>query len=84
VLADKSMRWLLVGVVGLLCGLGFITGPLCWYYSSELREEYYARGLDPSPAANWAYGLGVVVTSLAAALLLLWSLSGAGLIYVLT
>ena len=61
-LEDESQLWLIVAAVGFWVGFGFITGPLAWFFGSQLRGKYKALGHHPSSSANWAYGLGIAAT----------------------
>lgn len=61
-LEEKGTLWLLAAAGGFFLGLGWITGPLAWYFGGKLRGRYRALGLHPAPSANWAWGLGLAST----------------------
>lgn len=63
-LKDDAQLWLLVAAGGFWFGFGWITGPLSWYFGSQIRGKYRALGHHPSPAANWAWGLGITTTAI--------------------
>lgn len=84
-LQTKARILLLVAAVGIMTGFAWITGPLSWYFGRHLRREYEAIGEAPIPAANWAYGVGVVSSIVSAIALLsglaaaIWAKSATGL-----
>jgi hypothetical protein len=61
-LEDDAQLWLLVAAAGFWVGFGWITGPLAWYFGSQLRGKYREIGHHPCSSANWAYGLGIAST----------------------
>jgi hypothetical protein len=61
-LDDDGQLWLLVAAAGFWIGLGFITGPLAWYFGSKLRAKYRELGHHPGSSTNWAWGLGIAST----------------------
>ncbi|PRQ07716.1 hypothetical protein [Enhygromyxa salina] len=61
-LADDSQLWLMVAAGGFWFGFGFITGPLGWYFGSQIRGKYRALGHHPCSSANWAWGIGIATT----------------------
>ena len=61
-LKDDANLWLLVVAVGFWLGFGWITGPLGWYFGSQVRGKYRALGHHPCAAANWAWGLGIATS----------------------
>jgi len=63
-LKDDAQLWLLVGAAGFWFGFGFITGPLSWYFGSQIRGKYRALGHHPCSTANWAWGIGIATTAL--------------------
>jgi hypothetical protein len=63
-LEDDSQLWLLVAAVGFWVGFGWVTGPLAWYFGSQLRGKYRALGHHPCASANWAWGIGIISTAI--------------------
>ena len=61
-LEDDAQLWLLVAAGGFWFGFGWITGPLGWYFGSQIRGKYRALGHHPCSSANWAYGIGIATT----------------------
>jgi hypothetical protein len=61
-LEDDAQLWLLVAAAGFWVGFGWITGPLAWYFGSQLRSKYRVLGHHPCSSANWAWGLGIAST----------------------
>lgn len=61
-LEDDGQLWLLVAAGGFWIGLGWITGPLAWYFGSKLRSKYRELGHHPGSSTNWAWGLGIAST----------------------
>lgn len=61
-LEDDAQLWLLVAAAGFWIGFGWITGPLAWYFGSQLRGKYRELGHHPCSSANWAWGLGIAST----------------------
>jgi hypothetical protein len=61
-LEDDSQLWLLVAAAGFWVGFGWITGPLAWYFGSQIRGKYRELGHHPCSSANWAWGLGIAST----------------------
>jgi hypothetical protein len=61
---NNSLLWLIVGAVGFWFGLGWLTGPLGWYFGGQARNKYAALGRTPSSKANAAWIVGIVTTVL--------------------
>lgn len=61
-LEDDSQLWLMVAAGGFWFGFGWITGPLGWYFGSQIRGKYRALGHHPCSSANWAWGIGMATT----------------------
>ncbi|KIG14883.1 hypothetical protein DB30_06265 [Enhygromyxa salina] len=61
-LSDDSQLWLMVAAGGFWFGFGWITGPLGWYFGSQIRGKYRALGHHPCSSANWAWGIGIATT----------------------
>jgi hypothetical protein len=59
---DDAQLWLLVGAAGFWFGFGWLTGPLAWYFGSQIRGKYRALGHHPCASANWARGIGIAST----------------------
>ena len=59
-LEDDAQLWLLVAAAGFWVGFGWVTGPLAWYFGSQIRGKYRALGHHPCASANWAWGIGMV------------------------
>lgn len=59
---NNSLLWLIVGAVGFWFGLGWLTGPLGWYFGGQARNKYAALGRPPSSKANAAWIVGIVTT----------------------
>lgn len=61
-LEDDAQLWLLVAAGGFWIGMGWITGPLAWYFAGRIRAKYRELGHHPGSSTNWAYGLGIAST----------------------
>ncbi|MFV8754572.1 hypothetical protein ACNOYE_28830 [Nannocystaceae bacterium ST9] len=61
-LEDNALLWLLVGAAGFWFGLGWITGPLAWYFGAQARNKYRALGRMPSSKATGAWIVGIITT----------------------
>lgn len=61
-LEDDSQLWLMITAGGFWFGFGWITGPLGWYFGSQIRGKYRALGHHPCSSANWAWGIGMATT----------------------
>lgn len=61
-LENDSILWLIVGAVGFWFGLGWLTGPLAWYFASQVRSRYAALGRPASGKATAAWIIGIMTT----------------------
>jgi hypothetical protein len=78
---NNSLLWLILAGIGFWFGLGWLTGPLAWYYGAKARGRYLALGRAPSGKADGAWIVGIVTTVLSylavAVILLFVALVGA-------
>lgn len=59
---NNSLLWLIIGAVGFWFGVGWLTGPLAWYFGAQARSRYAALGRPPSNKATSAWIVGIVTT----------------------
>lgn len=61
-LDDDAQLWLMVAAGGFIFFLGWITGPLAWFFAGQIRRQFKAYGHHPCASANWAWAVGIVST----------------------
>jgi hypothetical protein len=69
-LESETRTWLIVGAIGWFVGFMWITGPLTWYQSSQIRNGYQRIGAHVPENVNTLRLLGIVTTVISVVLTL--------------
>ncbi len=63
-LEGEGLTWLLVVAFGFFFGMGWVSGPLGWYFGKKLRKQADADGLVTPDVVRFAHIGGIVTTIL--------------------
>ena len=61
-LESEGLTWLLVVAFGFFFGMGWVTGPLGWYFGSKLRKQADVASLATPDVVRFAHIGGIVTT----------------------
>ena len=61
-LEDNALVWLLVTCGSWFLSIGFIVGPIGWYFTSKLKKQYRELGHEPSGMCTAAYICSIITT----------------------
>jgi hypothetical protein len=74
---QRAITWMFVGIAGFVFGFILLTGPLCWYQGSKMRQEQQQCGIIKNGYVEATYWIGVVST-----ILVLLAVAAVGFIFI--
>lgn len=63
-LESDTQTWIIVAAVGWFFGLMWVTGPIAWYQSKQIANQYAQLGAQPPNQVNVLRLIGMITTIL--------------------